>query len=624
MERAKQLAASDQASTPKPTCQQSLTLTFFFDGTGNNLKADEPTNEHSNVARLFLSHPLDRPSDGLYSFYIPGIGTYFPEIGDPGGTMIGMAFGGSGQARLDWALQQFDEKLAYHLTLAQNPTNKITLIRVAAFGFSRGATLARAFAREFQKRCEASGASWRLKSGGYPVRFYFLGLWDTVASVGLPMSANNTPLAQSLDWISAARSMQWRDESVEGVRTLAFGKPGADPAPGLDDGHMSWAHPLDVPPMIERCVHMVAAHEIRNSFPLDSCRRGNAYPSCVEEMVYPGVHSDVGGGYRAGEGARSALPGQMLSLIPLRAMHQKAREGGVPLIPLGALGDSDPRLPPYFALDDACQTEFTKLQSLWLHYMQQAGMGGRPLGDMFNAHMRLYYAWRFHKIRKNDEARAQGEPTADESALASSEKQWAQERDALQRQMAPAKAAMMAAQAQAERARNRLMMARRAQDEFGQPVDPALQQAADDAQARAEQASNPYLQLKARYDTLPGTQGQLAKNLQVYDRQLMYDAQAIYETHCADPSLPLRPHYKALLDAYLAEFPQSTNAAPNGLKDERIIEFFDTYVHDSLAGFARDATLPSDPRVVYIGDDDKDRYADLSPMVQPDDEAMAA
>lgn len=58
------------------------------------------------------------------------------------------------------------------------------------------------------------------------------------------------------------------------------------------------------------------------------------------------------------------------------------------------------------------------------------------------------------------------------------------------------------------------------------------------------------------------------------------------------------------MDAYENEYIHNT-----GLKDEKIISFFDSLVHDSLAGFAKDATLPSDPRVVYLGGDEKYRYA---------------
>jgi hypothetical protein len=66
----------------------------------------------------------------------------------------------------------------------------------------------------------------------------------------------------------------------------------------------------------------------------------------------------------------------------------------------------------------------------------------------------------------------------------------------------------------------------------------------------------------------------------------------------------LRPHYKALLEAYEAEFKHN-----KGLRDEKIIAFFDEYVHDSLASFAKDATLPSDPRVIFIGGNKRLEYA---------------
>lgn len=45
--------------------------------------------------------------------------------------------------------------------------------------------------------------------------------------------------------------------------------------------------------------------------------------------------------------------------------------------------------------------------------------------------------------------------------------------------------------------------------------------------------------------------------------------------------------------------------------DPDVVSFFDHHVHDSLAGFAKDATLPSDPRVVYAGGDNKIRFAQL-------------
>jgi Uncharacterized alpha/beta hydrolase domain (DUF2235) len=80
--------AARSAGEPPPqgSCQQTLTLTYFFDGTGNNLDADKGTKEHSNVARLYRVHLDDDEAQGVYRFYIPGIGTYFKDIGDAGGT----------------------------------------------------------------------------------------------------------------------------------------------------------------------------------------------------------------------------------------------------------------------------------------------------------------------------------------------------------------------------------------------------------------------------------------------------------------------------------------------------------------------------------------------------------
>jgi hypothetical protein len=603
-QRANQIHAATDKQDAKPSCQQSLCLNFFFDGTGNNLEADRPTNELSNVAKLFVAHKRDDKAQGHYAFYIPGIGTRFKEIGDNGGSTWGLAFGAEGEARINWAFKQFNEKLKAAEALAMNPTNKITMIRVSAFGFSRGATEARAFARDFQRLCRQSGAGWELKAGGYPVRLYFLGLWDTVASVGLPMSANNTPVAQSVGLMGAATAMRARNTTPNGVTTLAFGQPGADPAPGPADGHGSWANPLDVPSMVEKCVHMVAAHEMRNSFPLDSCRRDNRYPDCVEEMVYPGVHSDVGGGYRPGESARSAEPGQMLSLIPLRAMHQQAWEAGVPLTPLSALPKADQ---PLFAADEASQPEFNKLKDHWQHYMQQAGFGGRGIGQMFNAHMRLYYGWRFYKIKQNQATRANGGETPDQATLRQREAEWRKERAQLDAELAPLKKELDAAEAHLARATNRLRQAEASQMQYGTSVDPKLVQTEADEQSRVDEVKDSYLKLVAQRDTLPGTEGALAHNMNVYDDQLISDAQAIRATLKSSPGTPVRPHYRNLLDAYEAEFVNGS-----GLRDEKIVAFFDNYVHDSLAGFAQDASLPSDPRVIYIGDDTKSRHAQLT------------
>jgi hypothetical protein len=129
--------------------------------------------------------------------------------------------------------------------------------------------------------------------GGFRVEFDFLGLFDTVASVGL---ANSSQVA---------------------------------------DGHWAWADSEDslrIPDGL-KCVHLVAGHELRRSFPVDSISVNGALPPTCEEIVVPGVHSDVGCGYSPCEQGRgSNLDGDdMLSRIPLLMMYKTARLNGVPL-----------------------------------------------------------------------------------------------------------------------------------------------------------------------------------------------------------------------------------------------------------------------------------------------------
>lgn len=78
----------------------------------------------------------------------------------------------------------------------------------------------------------------------------------------------------------------------------------------LFDGHAEWAdaeQSLRVPPDMP-CVHLVSAHEIRRSFPLDSIETEAGLPAGCEEIMFPGVHSDLGDGYLPKEQGRGSDP----------------------------------------------------------------------------------------------------------------------------------------------------------------------------------------------------------------------------------------------------------------------------------------------------------------------------
>ena len=581
LDQAKALQCRLQNQPSPHTCMLNLQVGFFFDGTGNNLDADIGTDEHSNVARLFLAYPKDVEDIGVHKYYIPGLGTYFRDIGDIGDD-DGAAFARHGEARLQQAMRWLDE------TIARHPADKVASIQVYLFGFSRGATLARAFARRIQDRCQPLRGqpgrhTWL--SVGTPFAIQFLGLFDTVASVGIPASAGLNSLFLAKKWRDLEPALTSRRRDADsGLAAQAFGdQAGADPTPTPWDGHLGWAGNLRVPPVVQRTLHLIAMNEIRNSFPLDTIWDGDRLPHNAEELVYPGAHSNVGGGYRPGEGGKSMVSQFMLSKIPLRKMYDEAVLAGVPLLPLEVASNQAD-----FAFDPGLQEHFN-------HAIQHAGLGAGTLGEALLAHNRLYLKWRFRKIRLR--LRAQETP-----AIQSSEATYRRESEAIQ-------ARMKALESDPQRrAAERDMSKKKAAWEAATMAAPGHSQEAEEAaylaaKQRFDTLNDPYLRERAKLRTLPNHGGELVGHLDAYDRQLMEDV-AFLKGQVRRTTKPLRPHYQALMQAHDEEFLQG-----KGLTDEKVIFFFDTFVHDSLAGFAKDVTLPSDPRCCYIGGDDELKYA---------------
>ena len=372
---------------PGKSCETNLFFGFFFDGTTNNYVQAETAKNHSNVARLYDCYPglsvpgvLPPSTDWQYKperythffkVYAPGVGSPFAQVGDPGDLTAGGASGALGERRIIWALVQAINNIhRYFLktplvtqteldllvrrivlnkssrAMMTNPAQgqnaqvnirarqaftKVLLqlkaataqhrpdpktrkpakidpaivkaIYVSTFGFSRGATQARVFMNWLQSLCKldaqlhGTGASMSL--GGFNVEFDFLGVFDTVASVGLGNTLGSNFALKYLD------------------------------------GHGAWADAEDslrIPPGL-KCLHLVAAHDLRRSFPVDSISVGGNLPEGCEEVVVPGVHSDVGCGYRPCEQGKGTDKNgdDMLSRIPLLMMYKAARINGVPL-----------------------------------------------------------------------------------------------------------------------------------------------------------------------------------------------------------------------------------------------------------------------------------------------------
>ncbi|MDR5805699.1 DUF2235 domain-containing protein [Caballeronia sp. LZ001] len=378
--RAESMACFDEKKRPGTSdCSQSLWISVFFDGTGNNLYIDTEKSAHSNVARLHAAHAEDEERTGTYRIYINGLGTPFPEVGEMTASTPGLAFASGGDKRLRWARTQFDQRISKAKARATNPKQPIRMINVALFGFSRGAALARAFAVRLSKDCRQDSAGWRYQ--GYPIRVYFMGLFDTVASAGLPASAKSVDHSPILKFATYAISP-----------ALSVGLSIAP-----KDGHYDWAKSLKIPAMVEQCIHYVAAHEVRDSFPLDSVRDGKHYPPNCFEIVYPGVHSDVGGGYAPAEQTKALEDAEKLSQVPLLHMYRAARAAGVPLRSLSTLGA---KVQASFSLSP-------KTAALFNRYQRRARAAG-SLEKAVSDHLFPLYVARSHlsKLTNDSAARA--------------------------------------------------------------------------------------------------------------------------------------------------------------------------------------------------------------------------
>ncbi len=336
------VVATQNCRTDK--CEIAINIGIFFDGTGNAIDGNgnsaqiwqhEQQRKQSNVARLFRAYP-DRPDQGFYRTYVPGLGTPFPQIGEQEPATMGEGFGSGGDGRINYGLLQVfnavhraislgdkdmfaadtmhalcangkrtrhttrtggvvysrldgaadeaaldkigrgkqggllmttggdrSEAKAFYAAQAAKLANLITNVAekpvlkeifIDVFGFSRGAVQARTFCTWLDGIFAGSTLF------GVATQIRFLGLFDSVASVGMNASA--------------------------GV--------GAQ-------GHLSWADApyMQIAARIKHCEHYIAMHENRASFPVEDVRRPSAkeVPVNCYQCVFPGMHADVGGGY---------------------------------------------------------------------------------------------------------------------------------------------------------------------------------------------------------------------------------------------------------------------------------------------------------------------------------------
>lgn len=374
----------NEAPDKRQDCSAVVHLAYFFDGTGNNRDADNELKKWSNVARLYDS-ARDEQKNAIYPIYISGVGTRFN--GKMGWVKsawtwmqdgaLGNGFGAGGDIRLDEGEDQMnlalEKALLVNASKANDEVKKIAkenkdkgfkklnevlgeyrlikCINISIFGFSRGAALARAFTNRLLKQCKPDGCDG-LTLDGIPVRLVFMGVFDTVASFGLPRKNLTLP---------------WDERDLI-----------------VDDA-------------VWRCVHYVAGHELRNSFPVDLIRRQGQYSKRMLEKVYPGVHSDIGGGYEVDKQART----DNLARIPLCDMSIESVTAGTRLETLKELEADKPRIFARFKVEESTKKAYDL-------YCGTVGATGASIESQVQKHMAAYYSYRGSLERKkcSSESRA--------------------------------------------------------------------------------------------------------------------------------------------------------------------------------------------------------------------------
>ncbi len=394
-------------------CPKPVWFTAFFDGTGNNFTADggglkDPIQtKYSNIAKL-AQFAMPKDTQRAVMSYVEGVGTPCEKVGDTGKGLdgaLGMAAAAKGEDRIRWMLGQLEQHVARNM-------KAVSQINVAVFGFSRGATEARAFVRMLtESLAENIGGRlwWRqtnMKGLRPEVVVYFLGILDTVSSTGFGGS---------------------RLESVVEVGSfVVLGPAGGGALYAIDKGgHAAWANDLRIPDYVRRCVHYVASHEVREKFPSDSVREDQKLPSNCTEVFYPGMHSDVGGGYEhVSQEGRS----NQLANVPLNNMFIEAWKAGVPLKPpaevMASAGD-------LFEIS-------AELEDLWNVYMGEGvkGVGAAPSADRLEGqvvwHMNRYYQWRASRSRRLADGRLKP-PGGVDAHMAITDREWNEDVDMLRR-----------------------------------------------------------------------------------------------------------------------------------------------------------------------------------------------
>ncbi|MEI7079102.1 hypothetical protein, partial [Pectobacterium versatile] len=432
------------------TCSLALQIGFFFDGLKRNINVDEESQRLTNVGRLFRSHPLEIKASLTSSYayakvYIPGLGTtlddtpserldsimdarqkalpedYADALVEQGkeaavDTVKGAFKGDWSQvlsnklddlrtmksgldaatsaaktaatralleaaepirdnpivaelmmtgvdARVDSAKNQFTLNVADVKKINQLP---IKLIQVSVFGADLGAALARRFIDELMESvCTKVGNEYRYEDS--KVEVIFAGLFDCTRRSSLDMGDTVATVSDGAGLV-ARHPVVGMITTAFGAKVIAFDKP--------------------LHPAVKNALHLIAAHERRESRPLLPL---GPLKSGWREVLCPGISEDVTGGLLPNE----QRPSAELCRVPLRQMFETARRAQVPFPNFKTLNQKDPYVASYFIMQDSrlgySAKAYSEFYRKWVGKMN-------PTPEAFELHMLHYCVWLGEKL----------------------------------------------------------------------------------------------------------------------------------------------------------------------------------------------------------------------------------
>jgi uncharacterized protein (DUF2235 family) len=277
----------------------TLRLIVCFDGTWNRPAADlDPlTRVETNVCRLYENTVTGDVAGGFtqQKWYDPGVGTdWYDHVR---GGVFGLGLDQNIRQGYRWLVDAYPDAGA---------------AEIFVIGFSRGAYTARSLvgmirnvgllAPQNGHRVDEAYAIYRRRDESADtdqakafrdrysrdIKIKFLGVWDTVGALGIPLHA-----------------MQWLN-----ARQYAF-------------------HDTELSGIVENAAHAAAIDEWRVDYQVTLWDDKRKPGQTVEQRWFVGAHADIGGGYAD----------RRLSDITLRWMQQKAIEAGLVTGPLPEVGD---------------------------------------------------------------------------------------------------------------------------------------------------------------------------------------------------------------------------------------------------------------------------------------------